>query len=80
MNRSMKRLAMSAALWSLSAVSSISMAAEPFVAGKDYTVLSPAGTVEKAGMIEVREFFLVRLPALLQTRAAYCRLAENQTR
>lgn len=58
----MKRLAMSAALWSLSAVSSISMAAEPFVAGKDYTVLSAAGTVEKAGMIEVREFFWYGCP------------------
>ena len=58
----MKRLAMSAALLSLSAVSSISMAAEPFIAGKDYTVLSPAGTVEKAGMIEVREFFWYGCP------------------
>ena len=31
--------------------------AADFVAGKDYKVLTTKGQVEKAGMIEVREFF-----------------------
>ena len=36
--------------------------AADFVAGKDYKVLTTAGQVEKAGMIEVREFFWYGCP------------------
>ncbi|MEC7120024.1 MAG: thiol:disulfide interchange protein DsbA/DsbL [Pseudomonadota bacterium] len=53
----MKRFAQSALVLSVLAVSGTSVAADPFVAGKDYTVMTTAGTVEKPGMIEVREFF-----------------------
>ncbi|MEY4516254.1 MAG: hypothetical protein RL180_600 [Pseudomonadota bacterium] len=58
----MKRLALSAVALSMFGLSTASHAAEPYVANKDYTVLSTAGTVEKAGMIEVREFFWYGCP------------------
>lgn len=58
----MKRLVLSAMLLSAMGVSTLSNAAEPFVAGKDYTVLSNRGTVEKPGSIEVREFFWYGCP------------------
>lgn len=47
---------------SVMAMSGLANAAEPFVAGKDYTVLSNPGKVEKPGMIEVREFFWYGCP------------------
>lgn len=58
----MKRLALSAITVASMAVSGLAFAAEPFVAGKDYTVLSNPGTVEKPGQIEVREFFWYGCP------------------
>jgi thiol:disulfide interchange protein DsbA len=61
-NPTMKRLALSAVAVSLFGLSATSFAAEPYVAGKDYTVLSTPGTVEKPGMIEVREFFWYGCP------------------
>jgi thiol:disulfide interchange protein DsbA len=62
MNLTMKRLALSAVALSMFGLSTANYAAEPYVANKDYTVLSTAGTVEKAGMIEVREFFWYGCP------------------
>ena len=53
----MKRFAQSALALSLVALSQISLAADPFVAGKDYTVVATPAAVEKPGMVEVREFF-----------------------
>ncbi|MFZ3194125.1 MAG: thiol:disulfide interchange protein DsbA/DsbL, partial [Moraxellaceae bacterium] len=53
----MKRFAQSALAVSLVALSQISVAADPFVAGKDYTVVTTPATVEKPNMVEVREFF-----------------------
>ena len=58
----MKLLVLSAMTASLLAVSGLATAAEPFAAGKDYTVLSNPGKVEKPGMIEVREFFWYGCP------------------
>ncbi len=37
-------------------------AAEPYVAGRDYTVLASPGVVEKPGRLEVREFFWYGCP------------------
>lgn len=56
----MKRLVLSAMM--ATAMASSAFAAEPYVAGKDYTVLSSPGTVEKPGQIEVREFFWYGCP------------------
>lgn len=56
----MKRLVLSAMMATVMASSAF--AAEPYVAGKDYTVLSSPGTVEKPGQIEVREFFWYGCP------------------
>lgn len=53
---------LSATLLPVLAWSSLTVAAEPFVAGKDYTVLATAGTVEKPNMVEVREFFWYGCP------------------
>ncbi|WP_026472236.1 thiol:disulfide interchange protein DsbA/DsbL [Alkanindiges illinoisensis] len=58
----MKHLVLSAMTVSVMAMSGLANAAEPFVAGKDYTVLSNPGKVEKPGMIEVREFFWYGCP------------------
>lgn len=58
----MKRLALTAMTMVAMSASGLTLAAEPFVAGKDYTVLSTPGTVEKAGQIEVREFFWYGCP------------------
>ncbi|XID75035.1 thiol:disulfide interchange protein DsbA/DsbL [Alkanindiges sp. WGS2144] len=58
----MKRLVLSAMTVSVLAVSGLANAAEPFVAGKDYTVLTTPGKVEKPGKIEVREFFWYGCP------------------
>jgi thiol:disulfide interchange protein DsbA len=58
----MKRLALSAMTIAAMSASGLTFAADPFVAGKDYTVLSNPGTVEKAGQIEVREFFWYGCP------------------
>lgn len=56
----MKRLVLSAMM--ASAMATSAFATEPYVAGKDYTVLSSPGTVEKPGQIEVREFFWYGCP------------------
>lgn len=56
----MKRLVLSAMM--ATAMASSAFAAEPYIAGKDYTVLSSPGTVEKPGQIEVREFFWYGCP------------------
>jgi len=53
----MKRFIQSALAVSLSALAQMSVAADPFVAGRDYTVVATPATVEKPGMIEVRDFF-----------------------
>ncbi len=58
----MKHLVLSAMTASVLAMSGLSTAAEPFVAGKDYTVLSTPGKVEQPGKIEVREFFWYGCP------------------
>lgn len=58
----MKQLVLSAIATSVLAFSAAATAAEPFAAGKDYTVLSNPGKVEKPGMIEVREFFWYGCP------------------
>ena len=58
----MKYLVLSAMTAAVMAVSGMATAAEPFVAGKDYTVISNPGKVEKPGMIEVREFFWYGCP------------------
>lgn len=58
----MKRLALSAMTVVAMGASGLTLAAAPFVAGKDYTILSTPGTVEKAGKIEVREFFWYGCP------------------
>lgn len=58
----MKYLVLSAITASVMALSGLATAAEPFVAGKDYTVLKNPGKVEKPGMIEVREFFWYGCP------------------
>lgn len=47
---------------SVMAMSGLAMASEPFVAGKDYTVIANPGKVDKPGMIEVREFFWYGCP------------------
>lgn len=53
----MKRFTQSILALSLVAVSQVSLANDPFVAGRDYTVVATPATVEKPGMIEVRDFF-----------------------
>ncbi|RYY80944.1 MAG: thiol:disulfide interchange protein DsbA/DsbL [Moraxellaceae bacterium] len=58
----MKYLVLSAMTAAVMTVSGMATAAEPFVAGKDYTVLTNPGKVEKPGMIEVREFFWYGCP------------------
>lgn len=58
----MKRLVLSTLAVAGLAVSSMSFAAQQYVAGKDYTVLSNPGTVEQPGKIEVREFFWYGCP------------------
>lgn len=58
----MKYLVLSAMTAAVMAVSGMATAAEPFVAGKDYTVLTNPGKVDKPGMIEVREFFWYGCP------------------
>lgn len=58
----MKHLVLSAMTVSLVAMSGLVSAAEPFVAGKDYSVLARPGKVDKPGMIEVREFFWYGCP------------------
>ena len=58
----MKYLVLSAMTAAVMAVSGMATAAEPIVAGKDYTVISNPGKVEKPGMIEVREFFWYGCP------------------
>jgi thiol:disulfide interchange protein DsbA len=50
-----------AAVTLMALLPALSFAAD-FVAGKDYKVLTTAGQVEKAGMIEVREFFWYGCP------------------
>ncbi len=50
-----------AAVTLMALLPALSLAAN-FVAGKDYKVLATAGQVEKAGMIEVREFFWYGCP------------------
>lgn len=56
LTRSMMGLALMAGL------AGTAQAAEPYVAGRDYTVLSNPGGVEKPGLIEVREFFWYGCP------------------
>ncbi|ONG41310.1 disulfide bond formation protein DsbA [Alkanindiges hydrocarboniclasticus] len=58
----MKHLVLSAMTASVMAMSGLAMASEPFVAGKDYTVIANPGKVDKPGMIEVREFFWYGCP------------------
>lgn len=58
----MKRLLLSAMTVSVLAMSGLTTAAEPYVAGKDYTVLTTPGKVDKPGMVEVREFFWYGCP------------------
>ncbi len=58
----MKRLLLSAMTVSVLAMSGLTTAAEPYVAGKDYTVLTIPGKVDKPGMVEVREFFWYGCP------------------
>ncbi len=58
----MKYLVLSAMTASVMAMSGLATAAEPFVAGKDYTVITNPGKVDKPGMIEVREFFWYGCP------------------
>jgi thiol:disulfide interchange protein DsbA len=60
MMRQFARTLISASL--LAGVAGVAQAAEPFVAGTDYTVLSSPGVVEKPGQIEVREFFWYGCP------------------
>lgn len=58
----MKHLVLSTMTASVMAMSGLAMASEPFVAGKDYTVIANPGKVDKPGMIEVREFFWYGCP------------------
>jgi thiol:disulfide interchange protein DsbA len=53
----MKKLALGLISAVLISLSGLAMAAEQYVAGKDYTVLSKVGKVDIPGKIEVREFF-----------------------
>ena len=60
MMHQLARTVLSASL--LATVAGTAQAAEPYVAGKDYTVLATPGVPEKPGMIEVREFFWYGCP------------------
>ena len=53
----MKKIALGMISAVLITLSGWAMAAEQYVAGKDYTVVAKAGKVEIPGKIEVREFF-----------------------
>lgn len=58
----MKKLALGVMSIAMMTISGMAMAAEQYVAGKDYQVIAKPGKVDVPGKIEVREFFWYGCP------------------